>query len=207
MREKRVAEEITRLLSHYWTADDHPALQQALLDDWLEDLAEFSPAHVRVACREWRQNNKWRPKISEIRALALAEQHRAHKARRDLLPAPPMSREQIEEQCAGLYGSCGMRYERAHYMCGEWCRDRVSEHLRSSSTPLPTKQPEITAAAKRKVWLLELSAWAASQYDRDENLANAVWEVTARALESWDAISEEDRALLDRVDRERVGLT
>jgi hypothetical protein len=144
MREQQVAEEITRLLSHYrMTADDNvdPALQQAVLEDWLEDLAEFSPADVRVACREWRQNNKWRPKISEIRALALAERHRAHNARGDLLPAPSMSPEQlqiqIEEQCAGLYGSCAMRYEHIlqmsgeHKICGEWCRARIAEHLRS----------------------------------------------------------------------------
>lgn len=50
-------------------------MRKAQAQDWLEDLAEFGPAIVADACREWRQRpvNR-RPAPGEIRALCLAEQ-------------------------------------------------------------------------------------------------------------------------------------
>lgn len=43
-------------------------------EDWLEDLAEFGPAVVADACREWRRTGHRRPLPSDIRALCVAEQ-------------------------------------------------------------------------------------------------------------------------------------
>lgn len=60
---------ISRLLSHFWTADDPQAARQAQIEDWLEDLAEFSPEVVAEACRDWRRWNEKRPTIAGILAL------------------------------------------------------------------------------------------------------------------------------------------
>jgi hypothetical protein len=86
---RRMAELVARLLSHYWTADDHPAMRQAQAEDWLDDLVEFDLDHVAAACREWRRGNNRRPTPSDIRALAIAEQSKHHGDRElDALPAP-----------------------------------------------------------------------------------------------------------------------
>jgi len=50
-----IAALVTRLLSHFWTADEHVAVRQAQIEDWLDDLREFGPAIVREACAEWRR--------------------------------------------------------------------------------------------------------------------------------------------------------
>src|SRR5262245_12290821 len=73
---RRIAELVARLLTHYWTADDHRAMRQAQAEDWLEDLAEFPVDVVEVACREWRQSSLRRPTPYEIRSLAVVEQRK-----------------------------------------------------------------------------------------------------------------------------------
>lgn len=67
---------VARLMNHYWTADDHPAMRQAQAEDWLEDLAELPPEVVAAACREWRQSSHKRPTPHDIRSLAIAEQRK-----------------------------------------------------------------------------------------------------------------------------------
>jgi hypothetical protein len=63
------------LLNHYWTAADPPAMRQAQIEDWLEDLIEFGPAVVAESLREWRRMpvNR-RPVPGEIRKLCIESQ-------------------------------------------------------------------------------------------------------------------------------------
>lgn len=66
---------ILRLLSHYWTADDHPATREAQVEDWLEDLIEFDLDVVRDACAEWRRRDEnKRPTPGQIRKICFDEQ-------------------------------------------------------------------------------------------------------------------------------------
>jgi hypothetical protein len=60
---------IARLLNHFWTAADHPAVRQAQIEDWLDDLREFDYAEIADACRDWRRGHTKRPTIAEIRNL------------------------------------------------------------------------------------------------------------------------------------------
>lgn len=70
-----IAEIIARLLSHFGTTDEPLAVRRSIARDWLEDLAEFSPAQVQSAGREWRRTQSMRPTIADIRRLCIAAQH------------------------------------------------------------------------------------------------------------------------------------
>lgn len=61
-------------MGHYWAADTPIEIRRELARDWLEDLGEFGPEIVGVACREWRQNHNRRPTPADIRLLCIAEQ-------------------------------------------------------------------------------------------------------------------------------------
>ena len=65
---------VTRLLAHYWTANDRVETRQAQLEDWIVDLAEFGPAIVAEACASWRRGYHTRPTPADIRKLAIEEQ-------------------------------------------------------------------------------------------------------------------------------------
>lgn len=82
-----IAEQITRLLVHYWTADDDAVSRRAQIEDWIEDLAEFGPHAVADACTEWRRSSGKRPTPSDIRKLC-REGHAERRPER-LLEAPP----------------------------------------------------------------------------------------------------------------------
>jgi hypothetical protein len=76
---RRIAELISRLLVHYWTADDPVETRTVQFEDWLEDLGQFPPVTVEEACRQWRRSRRHRPTPSDIRWLCLniaAEQQR-----------------------------------------------------------------------------------------------------------------------------------
>ena len=84
--EGAIAGEITRLMSHYWTANEDTRLRAALANDWLEDLRGF-PAHVVAnACVEWRRGQTRRPTIADIRKLCLEQ--RPIGERHVALPSP-----------------------------------------------------------------------------------------------------------------------
>lgn len=68
---RRIAELVSRLLVHYWTADDPVETRTAQFEDWLEDLSEFPPVTVEDACRQWRRTRRHRPTPSDIRGLCL----------------------------------------------------------------------------------------------------------------------------------------
>jgi hypothetical protein len=60
---------VSRLLNHYWTADDHPAVRQAQVEDWLEDLCDFDLQAIEDACARWRRSWSRRPTPADIVAL------------------------------------------------------------------------------------------------------------------------------------------
>lgn len=83
-----IAERVTTLLNHYWTAADDPAVRKLQIHDWLDDLSEFPAAWVAEACQEWRRSQSRRPLISNIRELCIL--HREDERRRAL---PPQQRD------------------------------------------------------------------------------------------------------------------
>jgi hypothetical protein len=71
LNDRLIAERISTLLSHFWTADDPPAIREAQLGDWIEDLQEFPASIVASACQEWRRGQIKRPLIADIRHLCV----------------------------------------------------------------------------------------------------------------------------------------
>lgn len=57
---------VTRLLSHYWTADDHEAIRKAQVIDWLHDMMAFDVEVFAEACSRWRIKETHRPVIADI---------------------------------------------------------------------------------------------------------------------------------------------
>lgn len=72
---------VTRLLAHYWTADDSEIARAAQIGDWIADLIEFGPTVVGEAVKEWRQTQTRRPVIADIRQLCIRVQHEAYERR------------------------------------------------------------------------------------------------------------------------------
>lgn len=85
---REIAATISRLMSHYWTADDPIESRREQIIDWIEDLIEFGAAAVADACREWRQTQSRRPTPADIRKLCIAEQIRQREAEIRFLPPP-----------------------------------------------------------------------------------------------------------------------
>jgi hypothetical protein len=75
---------IARLLNHFWTAADHPAVRQAQIEDWLDDLREFPYDDIRAACRDWRRTHTKRPTIAEIRNLCREAKRQPVAAKTDM---------------------------------------------------------------------------------------------------------------------------
>jgi hypothetical protein len=96
---KLVSELVRRLLNHYWTADDHPAMRREQGADWIEDLVEFPVECIDEACREWRRTQNKRPTPADIRALAAADQQRrAERQKLVALPPPQLTYAQIVQR-------------------------------------------------------------------------------------------------------------
>jgi hypothetical protein len=89
VNDRAIAERITTLLSHYWTADEPPELRSLQIGDWLDDLAEFPAMIVAEACREWRQTERRRPLPVDIRVLCIAAQQRHREATAPKALPPP----------------------------------------------------------------------------------------------------------------------
>jgi hypothetical protein len=79
---------VTKLLSHYWTAEEHPAARQAQVEDWIGDLIEFGSGVVQEACAEWRRSETRRPLPADIRKLCQEERDRRQWRATRALPAP-----------------------------------------------------------------------------------------------------------------------
>jgi hypothetical protein len=108
---------VTRLLQHYWTADDPVTVRTAQIADWLEDLREFGPAVVARACVEWRRVGSRRPLPSDIRRLCIEDisASRAPEAQADMHRA--------ERQEARRQAGEDMRRE-GRDLINQWARAR-----------------------------------------------------------------------------------
>lgn len=73
---RRIAEELSKLFLHYWSAQDPIELRKSQMADWIEDLAEFGPEAVRAACIRWRRSQQRRPTPAELRVYASEEGQR-----------------------------------------------------------------------------------------------------------------------------------
>lgn len=71
-----ISQSISRLLFHYWTANEPAEVRQAQIEDWVTDLAEFSPLAVERACERWRRGEEHRPTIARLRPIVGEEQGR-----------------------------------------------------------------------------------------------------------------------------------
>ena len=82
---------VTKLLSHYWTSEEHAAARQAQVEDWIDDLVEFGSGVVQEACAEWRRSETRRPLPADIRKLCAEERDRREwRATRALPPPAPV---------------------------------------------------------------------------------------------------------------------
>jgi hypothetical protein len=70
----RIGALVSRLLSHFWTANDTAEARQLQIQDWLDDLREFGPAVVEGACQRWRRTESRRPTPADIRKACFDEQ-------------------------------------------------------------------------------------------------------------------------------------
>jgi len=62
----RLLARVLALLSHY-RSDPHPSLvEQAIADDWADDLGEFPMWAVEAAAKQWRTTKKFKPTICEM---------------------------------------------------------------------------------------------------------------------------------------------
>ena len=110
LNDKLIAERITTLLSHYWTADDPPEIRALQMADWLDDLCEFPAPAVAKACETWRRTERKRPTPADIRSMVMrwqaeaqAERMKAEAARRpkQISARPKTDREEREFQKVG----------------------------------------------------------------------------------------------------------
>ena len=62
----RLLARVLALLSHY-RSDPHPSMvEQAIADDWAEDLGGFPMWAVEAAAKQWRTTKKFKPTICEM---------------------------------------------------------------------------------------------------------------------------------------------
>jgi hypothetical protein len=120
-----ISETIARLMTHYWTADDHPAVRQAQIEDWLEDMVEFGPEIVRQACAEWRQTQTRRPTPAELRTITAQIQQR--NAPKVVAMEMLQSDEEVRAKCGQRYFNCVGRLRERGVICFDDCRSAVCE--------------------------------------------------------------------------------
>ena len=70
---RQIAALVSRLLSHYWTADDREETRESQIEDWITDLHQFGAEVVSRACGRWRLTQNRRPTPADIVKLAIEE--------------------------------------------------------------------------------------------------------------------------------------
>jgi len=136
---REVAAIIARLMLHFPGVQVSDAARHAMAADWLEDLAEFGPAIVGEACKQWRQKpGARRPTSGDIRAICVELRNDEREAR--------LAREaKNAEQAAGkwdtwLYELWGPestgRGERQRAIAAQDARWRRAEGIRLQSGPI-----------------------------------------------------------------------
>lgn len=64
--ERRIAERVVILLSHFWLTSEDQAMRKAQLADWLDALKPFTAIIVADACRHWVRSESKRPAPADI---------------------------------------------------------------------------------------------------------------------------------------------
>jgi hypothetical protein len=75
LNERLIAERVSVLLSHYWTADEPAALREAQLGDWIDDLSRFPASLVADSCKRWRMTDRRKPTPADIVGFCLEAQN------------------------------------------------------------------------------------------------------------------------------------
>ncbi len=70
---RQIAALVSRLLSHYWTADDREETREAQIEDWILDLEQFGSDIVSRATGRWRLTENRRPTPADIVKIAIEE--------------------------------------------------------------------------------------------------------------------------------------
>lgn len=79
--EGKTLELVARLLNN-WKNERTDQEKDWQFDDWAESLEEFSEAHLRAACKTWREEQPFPPKIADIRGLCLSARYQDEEMRR-----------------------------------------------------------------------------------------------------------------------------
>lgn len=78
LNSKLIAEQIFRLLTHYWAANEDDAVRRLQAQDWINDLKDYPAATVSDACTAWRRTEEKRPTIAGLRKLCDERMPRGH---------------------------------------------------------------------------------------------------------------------------------
>jgi hypothetical protein len=70
-QEGRVLARVMTLLEHYAGRNRAAGVEEALAEDWLEDIAEYPVWAIETACRIWRRDptRTWRPTPGQFRSI------------------------------------------------------------------------------------------------------------------------------------------
>jgi hypothetical protein len=113
----RIGTLITRLMSHYWTANDSPEARQMQIEDWVTDLREFGAQAVGDACDRWRrQPGGRRPTPGDIRTYCLD-------AKRDAAATMPVDEETYARSigwASAIERRDAIARERQRQLDGDW---------------------------------------------------------------------------------------
>jgi hypothetical protein len=104
MHLRNVSALVSRLLVHYWTADDHPAIRQAQIEDWIEDLVDFKFEDIEAACGEWRRTQIHRPTPAHILALIRQRQPSQPETHHHVTKAEIQKKAEHRQKMAPLWG-------------------------------------------------------------------------------------------------------
>jgi len=89
LNDSLIAERVTTLLSHYWTAAEDERLRALQISDWLDDLGEFPAMIVADSCALWRRSYPGkRPTPGDIRQLCREVTPRKREAPKPMVMLP-----------------------------------------------------------------------------------------------------------------------
>lgn len=134
-------------MSHYWTADDHPATRQAQIEDWIDDLVEFELDIIEEVCREWRRTEIKRPLPAQLRDRASQERDYRNRVRERVQAQQPKSYEDLRTQCRRYWINCHVRWTVAGSICHLECKNFVLGYYRK---PLEERLPLIPSFEEQK---------------------------------------------------------
>ena len=180
------------LLTHYYMPDLPEEIREAQANDWFEDLAEFGPGVVEVACRQWRRMESWRPTPADIRDLANRElRRRQHEEQRQRMRLIELRRNQLADHWSRERGFDGFaearRYGRdlSDIFGANWHRAASVEEVEAAAAAVAVSAPPPSskeAAEERE---------AERQEHPEDNLhdeALQMFEAARRAVESVRAV-------------------